>query len=574
MSGNRLTTLWTDPLMQRIVRPFGAIALAAAVMAMALGGRLNVAFFYLQRQDSVLLLTGTVLLTAAVLARRAWPAPLAGRWPFALAIGLAMGALAFAGHFWLLDGYDTSRDEQLATFDAAILARGHLVAQVPALWRDHADALNTMFLYPADQRGGWASTYLPGNAMIRAALSHLGSAALAGPLWLLTGALALWGCARRLWPDTREAAVVALLLYATSAQILFAGMTSFAMPPHLALNLVWLWLFLRRAWWADGAALAVGFVATGLHQPLMHPLFAGPLLALLLVQREWPRAAFFATGYAAVGAFWLWWPNLMWSLVQLDPHAVKPAGVDFLTRLTDALGSTNPAEIVNMPLNLLRFVAWNPLLLLPLLGLAVPAIRQNRMATALAVSCGATLVIFTVILPYQGYGYGYRYLHGLLGNVILLAVYGWQEADAGRPRWRAVLGLSTLAGLVVLLPLQMAMARAFTHPWAQVSQTIDRIDADYVVIGERDVPFGRDLVHNSPWLDNRPLRLLREEIAPGLLPALCAGHPRVALVGDRVQAPVAAYFLPDAAPLHRADRANGPLAPALLRAGCHVSRIG
>lgn len=572
MTTGWLRDLRDDPLVQRAVRPLGVLALGATALALVVGGQVNVAFFYLQRQDSPLLLAGTALVAVAILARRGLQQPLRGHWWLAVAVGLLLAVLAGAGHWLLLDCYDTSRDEQLASFDAAIFARGHLFAPVPRLWRDHAEALNTMFLYPADHRGGWVSTYLPGNALIRAGLARLtGSAALAGPLWLLTGALALWGCARRLWPDTREAAVVALLLYATSGQILFAGMTSFAMPAHLALNLVWLWLFLRRAWWADAAALAVGLVAVGLHQPLVHPLFAGPVLALLLVERAWPRAAFFALGYAAIGAFWLWWPNLMWSLVQADSHAVKPASVGFLTRMIEVLRAANPAEIVDMAPNLLRFVAWNPLLLLPLLGLALPAIRRDRLAAALAVSIPLTLAVFTVFLPYQGYGYGYRYFHALLGNLILLAVYGWQAIGADKPRWRAVL-LATSAGTALLiLPLQAMMARAFTQPWATVSARIDRADADYVVIGPLDVPFSHDLVLNAPWFDRRPVRLLRDKLDLPLIATLCAARPTVLLADDALLRPIAQAFLPGAPPLHNAARANARLAPYLARAGCRVA---
>ncbi|WP_408589304.1 hypothetical protein [Novosphingobium sp.] len=574
MNATRLATLWADPLVQRIVRPYGAIALTAAVLALVVHSGANIAFFYLQRQDSVLLLAGTVLLAFAVLPGRKRGTPLASDWRLAAGIGLAMALFALAGHGFILSGYDTSRDEQLATFDAAIFARGHLFAPLPGLWRDHSDALNTMFLYPADHRGGWVSSYLPGNALIRAGLGRIASAALAGPMWLMTGALALWGCARTIWPTEREPAVVAILLYLASGQILFAGMTSFAMPAHLSLNLVWLWLFLRRAWWADACALAVGFVAVGLHQPLMHPLFAAPLLFLLLVERAWPRAAFFALGYGVIGAFWMWWPNLMWSLVQADPHAIKPASVGFLTRLAEALRNASPAEIVNMPVNLLRFVAWNPLLLLPLIALAAPAIRRDRLASALAFSCALTLAVFTVILPYQGYGYGYRYLHALLGNMILLAVFGWQAIAADKPRWRTVLMATTFGTVVVVLPLQAMMARDFTRPWAQISQRIDRVDADYVVIGSLDVPFSHDLVVNAPWLDRKPVRLLRDEIDRPLITSLCAAHPRVVLAGDGLLAPVAQYLMPQAGPLHIAARHNARLAPYLIRAGCHVAVLG
>ena len=75
---------------------------------------------------------------------------------------------------------------------------------------------------------------------------------------------------------------MALLLLVLSGQVLFAGMTAFAMPAHLFVNLLWLWLFLADRRRTDLVALAVGFVGTGLHQPLFHPLFVLPFLVLLL----------------------------------------------------------------------------------------------------------------------------------------------------------------------------------------------------------------------------------------------------------------------------------------------------
>ncbi len=56
-------------------------------------------------------------------------------------------------------------------------------------------------------------------------------------------------------------------------------MTPYAMTAHLAFNLAWLWLFLRRGPPAQVAAMAVGFLATGLHQLVFFPLFALPFLA-------------------------------------------------------------------------------------------------------------------------------------------------------------------------------------------------------------------------------------------------------------------------------------------------------
>ncbi|MFM9936257.1 MAG: hypothetical protein ACKVOL_08665, partial [Novosphingobium sp.] len=319
-----------------------------------------------------------------------------------------------AGHFLLLSGYDLSRDEQMATFDANVFGQGHLVAPLPPFWRDHSDALNTLFLYPAQPRGAWISSYLPLNAAMRALFGLIGAPWLVGPLMTALGAIALFGCVKRLWPGDREAGFVALVLYAGSAQVLFAGMTSYAMPGHLALNLCWFWLFLRRTTASDLAALAVGFVATGLHQPLMHPMFAGPFILLLLAERRWHRAALYIAGYAAISAFWLWWPTSIGPLVQASAHAPRPEGVDYFTRLTSTLRDREPMGLPLMVANGLRFIAWQHLLLVPLLLAGARKYRTDPMIAALAGGMVVTTFVMALLLPNQGHGFGYRYLHGLI----------------------------------------------------------------------------------------------------------------------------------------------------------------
>lgn len=543
------------------------VALLALILSFAFKA-LNLTAFFLQRQDRWLLVTGVALLAVALLKLRGRDAPLGGgiRLPLVIA-GVLMG-VCLAGHEWILVGYDMSRDEQMATFDAAIFANGQLVQPIPALWRDHAEALNTLFMYPAEHRGAWVSSYLPLNAVLRAMAGFFATPALVGPLMTGAGLLALWGCARRLWPQDREAPVVALLLYFGSGQIIVTGMTAYAMPAHLALNLIWLWLFLRGAGWADLAALTVGFVAVGLHQPLMHPMFAAPLLFLLLRDRQWRRVAFYALGYAAIGAFWLWWPNWTWSLVQATADAQRSEGVDYFTRLVTTVLKGDPLAIPNMAANLLRFVAWQHLLLLPLLLIGVKIARRDRLAGALTIGVVLTTGVMAVILPYQGHGFGYRYLHGLIGSCILIAVYGWKSLGENHAKWRALLLRSSVAGLVVLLPLQAWMAHAFYAPVANASARIDASGTDYAVVGKSDAPFSADLVYNGPRLDRRPVRLLREEVNPALARAICAEHASVALVGDRVLGPIAAYY--GFNPSTVADKANRTFAPMLAQAGCRI----
>src|SRR3546814_16665495 len=107
-----------------------------------------------------------------------------------------MALVTLAGHYGVLSGYDLSADEQLANFDAAILAQGQLAAPLPAQWWDHADALNTMFMFHPDHPEAWASASLPVNAALRLLVGWAALPALTGPLLTLLGAPALWGCRR------------------------------------------------------------------------------------------------------------------------------------------------------------------------------------------------------------------------------------------------------------------------------------------------------------------------------------------------------------------------------------------
>lgn len=554
-----------------VARPAMALMAAAALLVALCGGSANLSLFYLARQDLWLLAAAILSLLFCIRGPGS-----AGHLPAmprhrALLLGAGLALAAYAGHYLILSGYDLSRDEQMANFDAAIFARGELVAPLAGIWRDHADALNTMFMYPTGQSAAWVSAYLPLNAVLRALFALAGDAALTGPAMTGLGALALWGCARRIWPDHREAPIVALLLYLGSGQVLFNGMTAYAMPAHLALNLCWLWFFLRRTIWADVAALCVGFVAVGLHQPIMHPMFAAPILLSVVLDSDWRRAAFYFAGYAVIGAFWLWWPGFIWTLVEANPLALRADGVDFWTRLLLAIEKGDALRFANMGANLLRFAAWQHLLLLPLLLLGLRAVRRNRLAGALAGSIGLTLVVMTVILPYQGHGFGYRYLHGLIGNAILLAVFGWVALGDRLAQWRPLMMRTTIAGLLVLLPVQAWMAHGFYAPFARASARIGASGADYVVVGGHDAPFATDLVINPPFLDERPMRLLREGMDPALIRSLCASPARIGLVDAEALGPIAAYF--DAlSPTE--DTANRALAGTLKRAGCRISVIG
>ncbi len=527
---------------------------------------------YLRLQDSWLLPVQLVLsaLTLCVMIVAGW----ARTRPFDLSrrsvglLALAMVALTYAGHRWLLLGYDLSRDEQMAGFDTWIYAHGRLAWPLPPGWQGDAGALNLLFMLPVARPVAWVSAYLPGNALLRAVVGMVADPALTGPLLTGLSVMLTWGCARRLWPQHREAGVVAVALLALSGQVVMAGMTAFAMPAHLAANLLWLWLFLANRRRADLAALAVGFFATGIHQPLFHPLFVAPWLVVLLMRRRWGRLALFGGAYLAIGLFWPAWPHMTLSLVA-GPHSLTDSGADYLSRLRDTLALADQRWPI-MAANLLRGMCWSPfaLLALPLIG--VSAARRDGRAAALLAGMVLPLALMALILPYQGHGFGYRYLHGVLGNVALLGTYGWQRLAP----WHARLRPALLAGMgltaLVALPLQAVLAHRIYAPFAHTSAAITASGADYAIIGADDAPLALDLVLNRPDLGNRPIRLSNGDIADidALAPRLCHKGVVVALPADSLFAGINAVF--HAAPSGQADGRLASQSTLFAQAGCAV----
>ncbi|MBC7521832.1 MAG: hypothetical protein H7268_12160 [Sandarakinorhabdus sp.] len=360
---------------------------------------------------------------------------------------------------------------------------------------------------------------------------------------------------------------MALILYAGSSQILFTGMTAWAMSGHLALNLAWLALFLRRDRLGIAGSLVVGFLATGLHQPVFHPLFVLPFLWLLFRQRDWRTLAIYLFGYALICAFWLAWPHWVYAQhVIAGAPMPAAAGVGYVDRLLVTLRAYDPfAALSLMALNLIRFVTWQHFLMMPLLIHGVRTCwRGDKLVQALAVGLVLPIIAMTVLLPYQGLGWGYRYLHGSLGNACLLAAFGWHALETGGVSLRRALVWTSALTAAVAWPLHAFMIHQRVAPVAAISRAIDRIDADVVIIADSSAIAGTNLVYNLPDLSNRPIRLAASAIRPDQMRQLCKGR-RVGFVGSDDLAPIRRYF-GQSPPL--ADAGTAALERAARDAGC------
>jgi hypothetical protein len=463
-------------------------------------------------------------------------------WPWSnrgtvLAIAAAVSAATYLGTRLLFGAFGLSIDEFMADFDARILRSGALFGQVPPAMRPMVDALQPIWLFKTADGSLWSSSYLPGNAAIRALFSLIGDRALASPVLAAISVLLTHAVARKLEPADRGFAIVAVLLLVSSSQFLVTAMTPYAMTAHLALNLAWLWLVLDDRPASRAGALGVSFLACGLHQAIFHPLFALPFLPWLWLNgKRWQAAALYLV---AIGGFTLFWLHYWTFALALVAPGASPAGllkVPLIERIQALLDNATLASAwAHHRDNLLRLLTWqNPLTWVGVAAATIGIARLPRISWCLLGGVALTIAAMLLLMPAQGQGWGYRYLHGLLGNLALLGAYGWKRIAAASPdhqlRASQWLAASLAVSLLILLPLRLWQAQAFTWPWREADRRIAAVPADVVIIEHAGRWFAQDLVRNEPGLGNRPLRMLAGKLAPKDAAWVC-GHFRVRVIG-------------------------------------------
>jgi hypothetical protein len=489
----------------------------------------------MQTQDlPVLFATCALLLALAV-----WRLPAvwgrlamstAARAPTSLAMPIVVAGLVVALGTRYVAGYTpVSHDEIMAAFDAEIIGSGRLMAPIAPEWRSLSWALEPAFRLSVAGDVAWVSTYLPGNAVIRGMLGKAFDTAIVNAILVVMALVALLGVARRLWPGRNDLPVVAVLLAATSSQVLCMGMTPFAMTAHLLLNLIWLWLYLRDTTLSHAAAISVGFLATGLHQLIFHPLFAAPFILQVLLDRRWRLGAIYASSYAAIGVFWIVYWQLLLAAHGIAADAANPVGASFfIERVAHMLRDFSLSGPETMVQNLLRFAAWQHPLMLVLL---VPGVglgwRAGGIFRSLAAGVVLTLLAMFILLPYQDIGWGYRYAHGLIGSAALLAALGWSELtlESGPSERQAawgIMGATTAAAMLLLLPVHALQMHGYLSPYTRANAAIASSKSEAVVIETISIYHGIELVRNDPYLRNRPLTFDIGLLDEALIRELCS----------------------------------------------------
>lgn len=519
-----LRTRLDSERISEFANPFLLFVVQDLIVALVFVGLLSTLIVPMNAHSIMSIVSGSL---SARLARRSVPLICS------LAFLLSWAAAIFVHH-----SFDLSLDEFMSSFQARIFLDGKLLAQMPPADFENSKSLQPFFVYRDETHHLWASHYRPVLAAFRAIFGYFGTDRLLNPA---LAALAVWAIidiSRRLFPDVSEAPLLAALLLLISPQFLMTAASGFAFTAHLALNLVWLSLFIRGTPRAHWLAAAIGFLAIGLHQVHFHVLFAAPFLLALLAGMFGSRTAIipYVVSYSLALPLWVAWPEVsVW--LQTGDASVLPGSVTDVDYLRNYLNyrSANAEDLSGNALahtltNLFRYFLWLSPVILPL---SVIAVMKYRSVGLVPLLCGLSFLLSVVaahvLMSNQIHGWGGRYYHQVLGCTVLVAVAGYcllRRSTQGLLLHRGV-WLLAIASALLLLPWRAAQVEAKVGPRATVQRAIEALDADYVLI-DPHLWFGPDFIRNDPFLRNRPRIVSSLVPRAGLAPA-----SRVVVLGEK-----------------------------------------
>ncbi len=462
---------------------------------------------------------------------------------------LIFGAICSWGIGLLLQGYGLA-DEYLPLFQAEIFKEGRLLAPIP----DVAAGRGLQFLpylgWVDEENGFWASYYRPVHAALLALTPSLGGVNLLNMFMTIAALLAMASICRRLWPDEPYAAYLGACLLIASPQFLVLAGTGFSFPSHLALNLIWLSLFLRGGVGHLGAAV-VGVAALGLHQVHVHALFSAPFLTAVLLGAYERRIALapYLVAYGISLPAWLLWPELA-TYLETGDVSVLPVSIWEVDYLTNYLSYSSIVvqvqehiEFLLLSVNILRFIVWiSPaLVFLTLLAFLAPK-RLGLIPWLCFSSLLLTVVASHILMPNQTHTWGSRYYHPTLGSLVIFAVAGWVQFKGWR-RLTSALAVMMMLSTIILMPLRALQVEERIGPRADLQKYVEALPFDYVIAPALPNVDFLSVVRNDPFLRNRPLIIfVPEGEAVPELPG--KGYTLTAEDADRAGLPHGTYLEP------------------------------
>jgi hypothetical protein len=487
-------------------------------------------YIYIKVDFPAFVVSAVSLLAVSFAARKGGDFAWLERIPVGL-VALCTLAVSMIGTHAVFLGYAFSPDEWMPRLQAEIFAHGALAGNVPPEWREYGRAMYHGFAHYDPATGAVASSYRPGMAAL-IALFDLAGLGLYVSAFMTAGSVLLTASfARMLWPDSRSAPVIAALLVATSSQALATAMTSYAMAPHLFFNLLWLRLFLLDKWWAHVAAALCGVFTASLHQIHPHLFFAAPFFLLLLRPFRPGVLLWYGAVYAAGHLAIIGWDRMAMG----DSLAVARSGQltfeQFLDRVGQLAQIPSLIDWATIGAHVVRFFAWQSLALAPLLLFTVYRRAWPPLLVLMAASIAISLLPYPFLLPEQGHGWGYRYLHGLIGSLALIGTAGWVQMERLHGKaFRQPVMLCFAMTLAVVIPVRAFLIERTIEPWLVATEAALAMPADVVIVDRMTIFYGLEIPRSGPYAAERPVVMMMEALSADQIRRLCSDY-RVAFFG-------------------------------------------
>ena len=416
--------------------------------------------------------------------------------------------VTFAGTYLIFHNYALCMDEYAPEFQAVIFLSGKLRAVVAQPWQGFAYALAPIFTVYNPTSHSWYQGYLPVYAAIKALFLRFGVASATNPVLAALSVMVIGGAAANIWPREKKAPFLAMILLLSSSQFLITSMTAYSMPAHLLLNLIWIYCYTHKQKHVDLLLPIIGVVALGVHNPFVHALFVTPFLLRILRERPWKFSFYVGTVYLLGSLLWIGY----WKFVAPQP----------------ALESNNHLTIftfpglmqfaIIQPMNLLLTLSWQSLAITLLAFFAVR--NWGKLAPLQRDLFGGFVLTFGFYFFFnadQGHGWGYRYIYGVLGNLVLLAVAGWYELREAIGAEKAVnfLIVTLALALFVQLPMRGVQAESFVRPFASASRYLQKRPESFILLDPSKVWYSQDFIRNDPFLRHWPKFFFSLGIVPG-----------------------------------------------------------
>ncbi|MHB9072543.1 MAG: hypothetical protein ACYC6G_03350 [Desulfobaccales bacterium] len=424
-----------------------------------------------------------------------------------LYLPIATFILTFIGTHIVFHTYPLAMDEYAPQFQAAIFAAGKLKAVVAQPWREFAPALQPIFTVYDHSSHSWHQGYLPVYAAIRSLFLKLGFASATNPFLAALSVIFIGLAARNIWPREKNAPLLAMLLLMSSSQFLITSMTGYSMPAHLLLNIVWIYCYTHKQDILGFLLPIIGVIALGVHNPFVHALFVAPFLLRILRERTWKFSLYVGVIYGLGVLFWYYYWKVIFPIPSLGiaNNHVRIFAPPGLVQL-----------LIIQPINLFLIISWQSVAITILSFLVIRKWRRiSSLQRDLFWGCVLTFGFYFFFASDQGHGWGYRYIYGVLGNLILLAVAGWYELRETIGIEKAVnfLIVTLALGLFIQFPIRCVQAEAFTRPFAAGMHYLKSRPEPFILIDKNGIWYSQDFVRNDPFLRNPPKFFLSSKLS-------------------------------------------------------------